>query len=128
MKRGFTLMEVLVAAVVLSIGAAGIGHVIGGFLQLKEREAKKGHALLEAVALMEEQVVTPSPCVEPKKDAGDTSMVTVPVSRQGIDFALSFERIPGGVPLQWTVVHETSGYWNDLTLKRIVKCVETASR
>ena len=128
MNRGFTLMEVLVAAVVLSIGAAGIGHVIGGFLQLKEREAKKGQALLEAVALMEEQVATPSSCVEPKKDTTDTSLVTFPVSRQGLNFTLSFERLPGGATLQWTVVHETSGYWTDLTLKRIVKCVETASR
>ena len=113
MKRGFTLMEVLVAAVVLSIG---------------DREAKKGRALLESVALMEEQVASPASCVEPKKDAGDTSLVTVPVSRQGIDFALSYERIPGGAPLQWVSVHETSGYWSDLTLKRIVRCVEMVSR
>ncbi len=128
MKRGFTLMEVLVATVVLSIGAAGIGQVIGGFLQLKEREAKKGRALLESVALMEEQVTAPNPCVESKKDVADTSLVTVSVSRQGIDFTLSYERVPGGAPLQWVVVNETSGYWKDLTLKRIVKCVETASR
>ena len=37
-------MEVLVAVVVLSIGAAGIGHTIVGFVQMKEREAKKGRS------------------------------------------------------------------------------------
>ena len=127
MKQGFTLMEVIVAVVVLSVGAAGIGHLIGGFMQIREREAKKGRALLEAVALMEEQVATPSPCVEFPKDSSDTSLVTVPVSRQGLEWTLSFERIPGRAPLQWVTVHETSGYWKDLTFKRIVKCVETAS-
>lgn len=120
-------MEVLVAVVVLSIGAAGIGHTIVGFVQMKEREAKKGQALLEAVALMEEQVATPSPCVKPRRDGSDTSLVSLSVSRQGIDFSLAFERIPGVAPLQWTTVHETSGYWNDLTLKRIVRCAETDS-
>ena len=54
-------------------------------------------------------------------------LVTVEPNEKGIDFSLAFERIPGGAPLQWTTVHETSGYWNDLTLKRIVRCVETAS-
>lgn len=128
MNRGFTLMEVLVAAAILFVGAACIGHTIVSFVQMKDREAKKGQALLEAVALMEEQATTQSPCVEPKKDASDTTLVTVLVSRQGIDFTLSLERIPGGAPLQWATVREASGYWNDLTFKRVVKCVETASR
>ena len=127
MKRGFTLIEVMVAAVVLSIGAAGIGHIMVGFVQMKERESKKGAALVEAVSLLEELVATPGSCVKPKHDETDTSLVTLPISRQGIDFTLSLERIPGGAPLQWATVHETSGYWADLTLKRIVKCVETDS-
>ncbi|MBR2210915.1 MAG: type II secretion system protein [Fibrobacter sp.] len=127
MKRGFTLIEVMVTAVVLSIGAAGIGHIVVGFVQAKEREAKKGVALVEAVSLIEEQVATPGNCVEPKRDETDTSLVILPVSRQGINFTLSFERIPGGAPLQWASVHETSGRWDNLTLKRIVRCVETDS-
>ena len=127
MKRGFTLMEVLIAVVVLSIGAAGIGRVIVGFVQIKEREAKKTVALVEAVNQMEELVTTPGPCAKPKRDETDTSRVSVSVSRSGVDFVLSFERLPGGAPLQWASVHETSGYWGNLVLKRIVKCVETAS-
>ena len=127
MRRGFTLMEVMVAVVVLSIGAAGIGQTIVGFVHMKERETKKGLALLEAVALVEEQVSSPGPCVAPKKDVNDTALVVVPVSRQGVDFSLTLERLPGGVALQWVTVHETSGYWNDLSLRRVVRCVETDS-
>ena len=127
MRRGFTLMEVMVAVVVLSIGAMGIGHTIVSFSQIKERESKKGHALLEAVALIEENVAKPAPCVKPRRDQADTALTMVSVSRQGIDFSLSFERVPGGAPLQWVAVHETSGYWSDLTLKRIVRCEETDS-
>ena len=41
MRRGFTLMEVMVAVVVLSIGAMGIGHTIVSFSQIKERESKR---------------------------------------------------------------------------------------
>ena len=105
----------------------GIGHTIVSFSQIKERESKKGHALLEAVALMEEQVAKPAPCVKPRRDPADTSLTSVPVSRQGIDFSLSFERVPGSAPLQWVAVHESSGYWSDVTLKRIVRCEETDS-
>ena len=122
-KFGFTLMEVLVSMAIFSIGVAGIGHAIGSFLQIKERESKKGRALVEAVSLMEEQVKSPRPCIDPK-----VPDEPVTVSRQGVDFSLSFERVPGGALLQWAVVRETSGSWNDLTLKRIVKCGETASR
>ena len=122
-KTGFTLIEVLIAMAVLSIGIAGIGHAIGGFMQIKEREAKKGKALIEAVSLMEELVESPQPCIDPK-----APNEVEPVARQGIGFSLAFESVPGGAALQWAIVRETSGYWNDLTLKRIVKCVETASR
>jgi prepilin-type N-terminal cleavage/methylation domain-containing protein len=122
MKSGFTLMEVLIAMAVLSIGIAGIGHSISGFLQIKEREAKKGRALIEAVSLMEEQVASPHSCIDPKAPNEAES-----IARRGIDFSLTFERVPGGAPLQWAVIRETSGYWSDLNLKRIVKCVETAS-
>jgi type II secretory pathway component PulJ len=120
-------MEVMVAVVVLSIGAMGIGHTIVSFSQIKDRESKKGHALLEAVALIEENVTKPAPCVKPRRDQADTALTMVSVSRQGIDFSLSLERVPGGAPLQWVAVHETSGYWSDLTLKRIVRCEETDS-
>jgi len=121
-KKGFSLMEVLIAMAVLSVGIAGIGHSIAGFLQIKEREAKKGRALIEAVAFMEEQVATPGPCIDPK-----APNEAVPAVRQGIEFSLTYERLPGGAPLQWAIIHETSGSWNDLTLKRIVRCVETDS-
>ena len=121
-KNGFTLMEVLIAMAILSIGIAGIGHSIGGFLQIKEREAKKGRALIEAVSLMEEQVSLLRPCIDPKAPNEEEL-----IARQGIDFSLNFESVPGGAALQWAVVRETSGYWSDLTLKRIVRCVETAS-
>ena len=115
-------MEVLIASVVLSVGVAGIGHSIASFLQMKDRESKKGRALIEAVSLMEEEVVSPRPCVDPKDPVGAVS-----VERQGIELSLTLERIPGGHPLQWAVIRDESGYWSDLTLKRIVKCVETAS-
>ena len=118
-------MEVMVAIVIVTIGSAGIGHAVGGFMQIKDRETKKSYALLEAVALMEEQVALPGRCVKPKRNENDTSLVTLFISRRGIDFSLSFERIPGGAPLQWVSLREMSGYWNDLNLKRIVKCVET---
>ena len=121
-KKGFSLMEVLIASVVLSVGVAGIGHSIASFLQMKDRESKKGRALIEAVSLMEEEVVSPRPCVAPKDPVGAVS-----VERQGIKLSLTLESIPGGHPLQWAVIRDESGYWSDLTLKRIVKCVETAS-
>ena len=121
-KTGFTLMEVLIAMVILSIGIAGIGHSIGSFLQIKEREAKKGRALIEAVSLMEELISLPRPCIDPKAPNEAES-----IARQGIDLSLNFESVPGGAALQWAIVRETSGYWSDLTLKRIVRCVETAS-
>ena len=121
-KKGFSLMEVLIASVVLSVGVAGIGHSIGGFLQMKDREAKKGRTLIEAVSLMEEQVVSPRPCVDP--NAPNEAVTT---GRQGTELSLTFERVPGGHPLQWAIIRDVSGCWADLTLKRIVRCVETAS-
>ena len=89
---------------------------------MKERESKKGIALMEAVELMESQVADVRPCAD-SKDSGTAEIV----SRQGVDFSLDFERLPGGAPLQWVFVREISGYWSDLTLKRIVRCVEKVS-
>ena len=122
-KSGFTLMEILVAVAVLSVGTAGIGYAMRAWLHIKERNLKKVTALSEAASLVEELVERPRPCPIPERPYD-----TLSVTREGVELSVSLERLPGGAPLLWASVRETSGYWNDLNLKRIVKCEEKVLR
>lgn len=75
MIRGFTLMEVLVASLILSIGATALGSLYANFNSLRRQEIRAVDAYACSVSVMEKLLQTPPACGEPRTldMVGDTA-------------------------------------------------------
>ncbi|PWJ68192.1 MULTISPECIES: PilW family protein [unclassified Fibrobacter] len=71
-SRGFTLMEVLVASAILSIGAMALGSIYVNFNHQRRLEIQAVDSYMRSINAMEQLIRTPPSCEE-------TSLPMVPV-------------------------------------------------
>lgn len=119
---GFTLMEVLVALAVLTVGVSAFGSVLDGFNRLRHRERLQVEMLEAASVQMERQVHSPPPCSEIHRDS---------VSARDFFIRVTINPIPGLVPVAWASVQALSLPDSSATpfrFERLVLCEKTDSR
>lgn len=121
-RKGFTLLEVLVALAVLASGAVALGHYAGAFSRISSAEIARADATLAAVAYLDSLAVSRPPCA----DTVLTRAETLPAPRphqvgSPIEIRTVYTPVPGLFPLQWVEV--CSG---NFTLRRIVRCARAS--
>lgn len=97
-KRGFSLLEVLVAMAILELGILVFGRILSGFYHQRLLEKNQAKAFIEAVQGIEEFVQSPVSCRNP-----------------------ALTSIPGVVPVAWVIV-SVDGI-RPVMLRRLVPCV-----
>lgn len=117
-RKGFTLLEVLVALAVLAAGAVALGHYAGAFNRVSSAEIARADSAVAAVAYLDSLAVSLPPCADTvlmRADALPTPRPYHVVSPFKIRAV--YTPVPGQFPLQWVEVRSGS-----FTLRRLVRC------
>lgn len=106
MKKGFTLMEVLVAFAGLSLGTLVFGKYLEGFNQLVAKENESAKNYLEVASAMEFMIENSLECFEKNNEKMENVFV-------------SAKKLPGEIPLMYVTIEKSN-----VKLGRIVKCTK----
>ena len=110
-RKGFTLLEVLVALAVLAAGAVALGHYAGAF-----------NSAVAAVAYLDSLAASLPPCVDTVLMRADALPAPRPyhvVSPSKIRAV--YTPVPGQILLQWVEVRS-----GNFTLRRLVRCARVS--
>lgn len=86
LRRGFTLVKVLVALAILSVGAAASGYYYSAFAAMRKRERETVKAVVLATAYIEKTIENPLACV-------DTNFAEI--VGNGINLSVTLRKLPG---------------------------------
>lgn len=115
--RGFTLVEVLVALAVLSVGAVASGYYYRAFASMREREREAVKAVVMATDYLENAIEHPPECA-------DTSFMVNTVC--DVSLFVTVRKLPGVAKLAYLDVAprvgETAHRDLPVALRRVVYC------
>jgi len=133
-SRGFTLMEVVVASAVLSIGAAALSSIYVNFNNQRRLEIQAVDAYICSVSAMEQLLQTPPLCGLPSVKisgrvpsgnvssggvpSGDVSSSGVPTNRPCSETTVLLSPVPGISRLTIAAIPMA----HDVTLRRLLPC------
>lgn len=105
-KSGFTLIEVLVALLVLVAGVLAFGCYLDLFKNLRTNERASAKAFFESVQVIEFFIKNPPQCVDSVFNYDNVNV--------------SVKNVPGEAHIAWVYVN--SNLKNQIKLRRLVRC------
>lgn len=121
-RKGFTLLEVLVALAVLAAGAVALGHYAGAFNRISSAEIAHADSAVAAVAYLDSIAVSLPPCADTVLMRAETFLTQGPHHVVSPFKILAvYTPIPGPHALQWVEVHS-----GNFTLRRLVRCARAS--
>ena len=121
-RKGFTLLEVLVALAVLAAGAVGLGHYAGAFNRVSSAELARADSAVAAVAYLDSLAASLPPCVDTVLMRADALPAPRPYHVVSpIKIRAVYTPVPGQILLQWVEVRS-----GNFTLRRLVRCARVS--